>query len=95
MRITLHHVAVGLFAVFTAAALALQWQANQELRGEIALLSGESRQLHQLRLEHDRLVAAQPSPAMMESMRSDHAAVERLRGEVELMRNRVKQMEGR
>ena len=95
MRITLPQIAVGLLAAFTAAALGLQWQANQELRGELALLRGQSRQLHQLQLQRDELIAAQLPPAVMESMRSDHAAVERLRGEVTLMRNQLKQMEGR
>jgi len=95
MRITGAHISIGFLAVITAAGLFFQRQANDELRTEIALLRGESGKLRQLHLEHERLVTAQLPLATLESLRADHAAVERLRGEVELMRNRVKQMEGR
>jgi len=94
MRITGVHISVGLLGIVTAAALALQWQSNDELRTEIAMLRVENQKIQPLRLQHDRLAAVQPPPAALEAMRSDHAAVERLRGEVELMRNRVKELEG-
>lgn len=93
MRITWPKYTVGVLAVITGAGLAIQWQINDSLRSEIALLRGENQQVSQLRLEHERLVAAQVPPAMLESLRSDHAAVERLRGEVELMRKRVLELE--
>lgn len=93
MRLTWTQITVGLLAVIIGGGLALQWQVNDSLRSEIALLRRENQQVSQLRLEHERLVAAQVPPAMLESLRSDHAAVERLRGEVELMRQRVLELE--
>ncbi|MEO6876592.1 MAG: hypothetical protein ABI222_17390 [Opitutaceae bacterium] len=93
MRITWPQITLALLAVMTGAGLALQWQFNEELRSEIALLRGENQKVSQLRREHERLVTGQIPPATLERMRSDHAAVERLRAEVELMRKRVLEME--
>lgn len=83
---------VGLATVI-GASLALQRQASDQLRGEIALVSEQNREITRLRIERKRLQAAQPSPAELENIRADHAAVERLRNEVEAMQARVTELE--
>ena len=73
-------------AFVAGAALWLQRQSATQLRGEIALLRDEHRKLAELRAENARLIAAQPSAAQLEAMRADHAAVLRLRGEIEKLK---------
>jgi hypothetical protein len=73
-------------AILVGVALWLQRQTAAQLRDEIALLREESRQVAQLRAENARLVAAQPAAAQLDAMRTDHAAVLRLRGEIEKLK---------
>ena len=69
-------------AVVAAAALWLQRQEAEVLRGEIALLREERDELGKLRNENRRL-AAQATPAdEVARLRADRAAIGRLRAEI-------------
>ena len=93
MRLPWPIYAVGFLAVLVGAGLGLQRGVNQELREEVALLREQNRVVGQLRADQQRLRAAQISAEKLASLRADHAAVERLRGEVENLRTRVREME--
>jgi uncharacterized protein HemX len=80
-------------ALVAGAALWLQRQAADALRGEVALLREENHELAKLRAEHERLVAAQLPAAELARLREDHAAVMRLRAEIEALRRNVEQKE--
>lgn len=69
-------------AVVAGGALLWQRQATAQLRGEIALLRNEHRQLERLRAENQRLVAAQVSDTELAQLRADRAALARLGGEL-------------
>ena len=70
-------------AVVAGGALWLQRQSGAQLRGEIALLRDEQRDLTRLRKENQRLAAALPTTAELARLRADHAAVVQLRTEIE------------
>jgi len=72
----------GLVAVVVGVALLWQWQANALLRAELAGLRLQGEAAGPLREEHRRLLAAQPSPAALDKLRRDHAAVVQLQGEI-------------
>ena len=80
---------IGLVGVFAGVGggLGLQRQETNVLRLEIALLRDEQRELARLQAENKRLTAAQPSAVELEALRADHAAVARLRGEIERTRD--------
>lgn len=73
-------------AIVAGAAFWLQRQSGAQLREEAALLRDEHRQLDQLRAENLKLVAAQPPAAELDRLRADHAAVGRLRAEIERLK---------
>ena len=70
-------------ALAAGAAIWLQRQAAAQLRDEIVFLREQNRELARLRAENQRLAAALPPAAELEALRADHAAVVRLRGEIE------------
>jgi len=74
-------------------SLALQHQANVELRGLIGLLREQNGEVDRLRAEQLRLIRAQISPAELESLRADHAAIATLRSEIELAKARLTESE--
>jgi len=78
-------------AVVAGAGFALQRQAAEALREEIALLRDEQRALARVRTEHETLKAAQIPVAEMERLRADRLAVLRLRTEIEAMQARAAQ----
>ena len=80
-------------ALVVGAAWWLRRQSAAELRGEIALLQDEHRELAQVKADHRRLVAAQVSEAELARLRADRAAVVRLRGEIENLRAGAEQKE--
>jgi len=80
-------------ALVAGAALWLQRQAAEALRGEIALLREENRDLAKSRAENQRLAAALPSAAELERLRADHAAVARLRREIEKTKDNLQARE--
>src|SRR5260221_11537878 len=80
-------------ALVAGAVLLLQRQSAAQLREEIALLREEHRGIARLRAENQRLLAAQLPEAELERLRSDRAAVVRLRGEIEKVKNGVQAQE--
>lgn len=93
MRITWQLLALAMLTVIVGAVLALQRQANGELRDVIGLLREQNHAVDRLRAERTRLVQAQVSATELENLRSDHAAVERLRSEIEVAKARITEME--
>ena len=83
----------GFFAVLVAlvvaggGGLAWQWQESMSLRTELDLLRLESEELSRLRAENKRLREKQPAAAWLETLRADHAALPRLRAEIESLKN--------
>jgi hypothetical protein len=80
-------------AFAAGAALWLQRQAAAQLRDEITLLRDQNRELARLRAENLRLAAALPPTAELEQLRADHAAVVRLRAELEKTKDHLQARE--
>ena len=80
-------------AIAAGAALLLQRQAAAQLRSEVALLREDNAQLARLRMDHAKLVAAQPPAADLERLRADRDAVVRLRAEIGKLKAGVEQRE--
>jgi hypothetical protein len=78
-------------AVVLVAAVALMRQRWERLRlhAEIAQAQREVAALDQLRAENAALRAKQIPVAEFERLRSDHAALPRLRAEVEMLQKRA------
>jgi hypothetical protein len=79
------------FGIFSAAILialgagigaAREWSETQALRTEVELARAEATELGGLRTENQRLREKQIPVAELAALRADHAALERLRGEV-------------
>ena len=66
--------------------LALQRQQSNALRAELALAHDGTTELKRLKLENERLRSQQIPPAQLDALRADHAAVARLRAELESLR---------
>jgi len=81
-------VLIGLVLII-GAMLALQHRANGELRCAVELFREQNREIGGLRAERLRLVKAQIPAAELEQLRADHAAVARLRGEIEALKAKV------
>lgn len=81
------------FAALLGAGLALQWHAASPLRVEREQLQHEKNGLARLSLEHERLLASQPSKAEQEERRLLEGEIARWRGEVETLRRRVREEE--
>ncbi len=80
-------------AVVAGASWWLQRQATAQLRGELALLRDEQRELARLRAENQRLAAALPAAVELERLRADHAAVLQLRAEIDRARDALQARE--
>lgn len=93
MRVTWQLLVMAALVGVVAVSLALQHQANVELRGLIGLLREQNQEVLRLRAEQTRLIRAQISPAELESLRADHAAIARLRSEIELAQTRLTESE--
>src|SRR5437868_14044571 len=76
-----------------AGGLALQRQANAELRAEIALVRAQNQKVERLKAEITRLSAAPTAAAELERLRAEHTATTRLRDEVDGLRQRVRAMD--
>ena len=70
-------------------AVTSQWRQTISLRGEVRLLQLEAGELERLRAENKRLRGQQISAAELESLRADHAALPRLRAEIEALNTSV------
>jgi hypothetical protein len=77
----------------TATTWWLQRLAAAELRREIASARGQTDALARLRSANAQLAASLPSPAEFERLRSDRAALSRLRDEVDATRAKIEQRE--
>jgi len=82
---------VSVLVVAVGAAGWTQHGAGQRLRDEIAVARNRSRDLARLREENRRMKAAQVSDAELERLRSDRAATEQLRSELESLKRSVAQ----
>jgi hypothetical protein len=76
-----------LAALLTAggAALAVQWYQAMELRAALDRAKMDAAELTRLREENRRWRAQQIPAAELERLRSDHAALPRLRAELEAL----------
>lgn len=70
------------------AGLASRWQETMLLRGEIGLLRLDVSELERLRAENLRLREKQIPATVLEVLRADHAALPRLRAEIEALNKR-------
>ena len=88
-------VTVGLLALAVAAGAAwwLQGQTTEALRLELGLLHEEQGELKRLQAEKQRLVAAQVPAEELARLRNDHAAVARMRGEIDKLRTEMQARE--
>lgn len=88
-------VALILFAATAvmAGAWRLQRDAAAALRLEADGLREENRELATLRAENQRLTAGLPPAADIARLRADRAAVERLRNEIEKLKDDVQRRE--
>lgn len=93
MRASWQILTVAVLVIVMGGALMLQRQATGELRDMIGLLHDRNQERGRLQEERSRLVKAQLSPVELERLRSDHAAVERLRAEIEAAKSRIIEME--
>lgn len=73
-------------ALATGAGFAAQWRQSVALRAELDGLRFETDGWTRLRTENQRLRAAQISTVELEALRADHAALPRLRAELEALK---------
>lgn len=84
----------GFFAVVAALVVASglglssQWQKTTQLRGELEQVRFERDEVARLRAENQRLHARQIPAIELEALRADHAALPRLRAELEALQPR-------
>lgn len=88
---SLRWISTLLLALAVAAGVGVVWQrqAAAALQAELGWLRDENRELVRLRGENERLRTAGLPAAEMEQRRADHAAIVRLRAEIEAMRVRL------
>ena len=75
----------------TGVGFFLQWEESVRLQTAFALGQLELRDAEWLRKENHRLHEAQPSASELEALRADHAALVRLRAEIESLAKREAQ----
>lgn len=80
-------------AAVAGAALWLQRQEAEALRGELTWLREEQSELARLEAEHRRLMANAVQTEELARWRNDHAAVVRLRSEIEATRRGIEERE--
>ena len=82
---SLHWISIALlgFAIASGAWFLLRRHESIALRAEIASLQQQNRRLADLRVEHQRLLAAKISDPELARLRNDHAALQRLRAEID------------
>lgn len=75
-------------ALVVGCCVAIAWQAREtlRLRAELEVARLEAAESESLRAENQRLRAKQIPAAELEALRADHAAVLRLRAELESLR---------
>src|SRR5436309_2826958 len=78
-------VLMAVFVIASAWGLLSQWEESVRLRMERELAQWETREAERLRAANARLRARQISPAELQSLRADHAALPRLRAELDAL----------
>lgn len=78
-------------AVVAGAGFALQRQSAALLQQEIIVLRDQERNQARLRADNERLRAEETPKAEVERLRADHAALLRLRTEIDQMKSRAEQ----
>jgi hypothetical protein len=68
------------------ALFAVRWQETLTLRSELELARMETAEWERLKAENQRLREKQIPPADLERLRADHAALPRLRAELEALK---------
>lgn len=79
---------VAALVIAGGVGLTSRWQKTMELRGEVERLRLEAAELTGLRAENQRLHARQIPATELEALRADHAALPRLRAELEALKLR-------
>ena len=80
----------GLLAAVAIAVLGAQRWQRMKLQAEIAVLQLEAEELPRLEAENRRLQSRKIGGRDLEQLQADHAALPRLRAEVEALKVRVK-----
>lgn len=83
-------MAAILIAVAAGIGVAREWSETQALRAEVELARTEAAELGRVRAENQRLRKKQITTGELAALRADHAAVVRLRGELESLKARAK-----
>jgi len=78
-----------MLAIAGGAGLVSQWQETMALRVELELARVEAGEWERLRAENQRLRSQQISAAELEVLRADHAALPRLRAEIEALKRKL------
>jgi hypothetical protein len=86
MKRTFGWILVVALALGVGAGLAWQWRTTELLRIELDALREAAGEQSQLRADNERLRRERPPPAELERIRTDHAAVLKLRMELEALR---------
>jgi hypothetical protein len=86
---------LGLVALTFIGAVAIwrQHDTQVRLRRQIGELRQQNHEVARQREENRRLVTSLPTAAELERLRADHAAIPRLRAEIEIMRGRAEAAE--
>ena len=77
----------GVLALGVGAGQA--WWRTAELRAEVRALREQGARIDEVRAENARLRAGQVSAEELDRLRADHAALPRLRAEIEALRKRI------
>ena len=77
--------ALAALLIVGGAGLTAQWRQTIALRGELELARPPQGEVARLRAENQTLRGKQIPAAELEALRADHAAIPRLRGEVEAL----------
>lgn len=85
---------MAVLALAGSAAWVAQWRETVTLRSVLEQAREETNELEQLRAANARLRSAQISALELEALRADHAALPRLRAEIEAL-NKAKGPAGR
>jgi hypothetical protein len=81
-------VIVVLLVVGLGGILLSQWKTTLQLEGQLEAARLAREDLARLRVEGERLQARQVSREQLETLRADHAAVARLRAELQALQPR-------
>lgn len=76
---------ITLVVLGSGALVGAQWNQTMLLRTQRDLMQMEASDLTQLKAENQRLRAKQISAKALEALRADHAALPRLRAEIEAL----------